>query len=191
MRFLAIAALFVCSITAFAQKPCDFGVNVTDSIGTYRATKETLVYEKNFAGNSAYIFNSIAVSDGLPTLNVQFIEKSYDFIRAVCFVANPNLYLKFETGKIVPLLHIPQQRGGSLVRDEKGMNNRVLSGYFVFRKDDADFLKTSPISLMRIKFATDTADYIIRREFNAELDGKTYNPANYFLDFYHCINDSN
>jgi hypothetical protein len=191
MRFLAVAAFFIYSISSFAQKPCDFSVNVTDSIGTYKVTKEMLVYEKNFGGNSAYIFNSIAVSDGLPTLNVQFIEKSYDFIKTRCFDANSKLYLQLENGKIVTLLHIPKESCGSMLRDDKGLNNRILSGYFVFRKDDADFLKTSPISMMRIKFATETSDYIVRKELKAELDGQTYNPAHYFLDYYHCINDSN
>lgn len=191
MRLLAVAVFLFCSLSAFAQKPCDFSVNVTDSIGTYKATKETLVYEKNFGGNSAYVFHSIAVADGLPTLNVQLIEKSYDFIKARCFDANSKLYLQLENGKIVTLLHLPKESCGSMVRDEKGINNRVLTGYFVFKKDDADFLKTSPVSLMRIKFATETSDFIIRRAIKAELDGKLYEPANYFLDFYHCINDSN
>jgi len=191
MRFLAVAIFLICSLSAFAQKPCDFSVNVTDSIGTYKATKDKLVYEKNFGGNSAYIFESIAVSDGLPTLNIQFIEKSYDFIKARCFDANSKLYVQLENGKIVTLLHIPQESCGSMVRDEKGLNNRILTGYFVFKKDDADFLKTSPVSMMRIKFAAETSDYIIRKELKAELDGQTYNPANFFLDFYHCINESN
>ena len=191
MRFLCLAAFLVYNLSVVAQKPCDFSVNVSDSIGTYKATKETLIYEKVFAGNASYVFHSIAVSDGLPTLNVQFIEKSFDFIKAKCFDANSKLYLQLENGKIVTLLHIPKESCGSMVRDEKGFNNRVLAGYFVFRKDDADFLKTSPISMMRIKFSTDSADYIIRKELKAELDGRTYNPANYFLDFYHCINENN
>ncbi len=182
--------MFVCS-AALAQKPCDFSVNVTDSIGTYKATKEMLVYEKVFAGNASYIFNSIAVSDGLPTLNIQFIEKSADFIKARCLDANSRLYLQLENGRIVTLLHLPKESCGSMVRDDKGFNNRILTGYFVFKKDDADYLKTSPVSLMRIKFATETADFIVRNAIKAELDNQLYTPSTYFMDYYHCINTAN
>jgi hypothetical protein len=42
---------------------------------TYKATKEYLMSEKNFGGNSSYIFNSLSNADGLPILNVQIIEK--------------------------------------------------------------------------------------------------------------------
>ncbi len=35
-----------------------------------------MINEKNFAGNSSYIFYSLALTDGLPTLTVQLIQKS-------------------------------------------------------------------------------------------------------------------
>ncbi|SCY12641.1 hypothetical protein [Flavobacterium caeni] len=189
MRFLAVAALFYCGL-AFAQKPCDFSVNVTDSTGTYKATKEVLLYEKNFAGHASYMFASIAVTDGLPTLNLQLLEKSQEFIKARCFDAGSKLYLQLENGKIVTLLHLPKESCGSMVRDDNGFNNRILTGHFLFKKDDADFLKTSPISLLRIKFATEATDYIMRPAFKAEIDNQLYQPASYFVDYYHCINAS-
>jgi hypothetical protein len=34
----------------------EYSSNVTDSTGTYKATKEYLMSEKNFGGNSSYIF---------------------------------------------------------------------------------------------------------------------------------------
>lgn len=191
MRIASVVAVLFLSLSAFAQKPCDFSVNVTDSIGQYKATKDYLVYEKNFAGTATYIFNSIAISDGLPTLNIQFLEKSSGFIKAKCLDANSRVYLQLDNGKIVTLLHIPQESCGSMVRDESGMYNRVLTGYFVFKKDDSEFLKTSPVNLMRVKFGTETTDYIIKRNLNAELNGQNYTPANYFMDYFHCINESN
>lgn len=191
MRVFAFLAFVLSGWTCMAQKPCDFSVNVTDSIGTYKSTKELLMYEKVFAGTSAYIFNSITISDGLPTLNIQMIDKSQEFIKARCFDANSKVYLQLENGKIVTLLHLPQESCGSMVRDSNGLNNRILTGEFMFRKDDADFLKTSPVSLMRIKFATETTDFIIKKAIRAELDDKLYAPANYFMDYFHCINASN
>ncbi|MFT3796346.1 hypothetical protein [Flavobacterium sp.] len=191
MRFLTFLAVLLFSGSIFAQKPCDFSVNVTDSIGQYKVTKDYIVYEKVFAGNSSYIFNSIAISDGLPTLNVQFIEKSSDFIKAKCLDANSKIFLQLENGKIVTLLHVAQESCGTMVRDEKGMYNRVLTGYFLFKKDDSEYLKKSPVSLMRIKFSTETVDYIIKNAIKAELNNQLYTPANYFMDYFHCINESN
>ena len=191
MRFLAIAIFFLFNTIVSAQKPCEFNVNVNDSIGQYKATKDYLMYEKNFAGTSSYIFYSISITDGLPMLNVQFLEKSNDFIKAKCFDANSKLYLQLDNGKIVTLLHIAEESCGMMLRDEKSMNNRILTGNFVFKKDDSDYLKTASVNLIRVKFAAEMTDYIVKKELNAELDGKTYMPANYFLDYFHCINESN
>jgi hypothetical protein len=60
---------------SFAQTPCDYSENISDSIGTYKSTREYMISEKNFAGNSSYIFYSLALTDGLPTLNIQLIQK--------------------------------------------------------------------------------------------------------------------
>lgn len=191
MRFLALIILFSFSSIAFAQKPCDYSMNVVDSTGQYRVTKDYLVYEKVFAGNSSYIFNSIAVSDGVPTLNVQFVEKSFDFIKSKCFDKNSKIYIQLENGKIVTLIHIDKESCASMVRDENGMNNRLLTGYFLFKKDDFEYLKHSPVSYIRFRFTTETADYIYKKNLNAELDGNTYQPATYFMDYFHCIEDEN
>jgi hypothetical protein len=56
------------------QAPCEYSSNVTDSTGTYKATKEYLMSEKNFGEFELYFFNSLSNADGLPILNVQ-IEK--------------------------------------------------------------------------------------------------------------------
>ena len=181
--------LFV-TTTLLAQKPCEFTTDVNDSIGTYKSTKEYLVYEKNFGGKASYIFNSLAITDGVPSLNVQFIEKSYDFIKAKCFDKTSRLYIQLNNGKIVTLLHAEQDNCGNMIRDDKGMNNRILTGYFLFRIDDFQALKESGISYIRIKFSTDTEDYIMKKEFTAELDSQIYKPESYFLDYFHCIEEN-
>ena len=48
-------------------------------------------------------------------------------------------------------------------------------------------LKSSPLSLMRIKYLTDLEDYIIKKEFTSELDNKVYQPENYFIKNISCI----
>jgi hypothetical protein len=191
MKYLFHSFALLMTMMTFAQKPCDFTTDVKDSLGTYKSTKEYLLYEKNFAGNSNYIFATMVVTDGMPILNVQFIEKNSGFIKAKCFDTNSKVYLQLNNNKIVTLIHIDEESCGTMVRDDKGLNNRILTGYFVFRKEDYADLKSSPISFIRIKYATDVADFILKKELNAELDGKTYQPDTYFINYFHCLEGAN
>lgn len=187
MKQLFSLTLFLLTITAFAQKPCEYSVNVNDSIGTYKATNEYLMSEKYFGGNFNYIFFSLAQTDGLPTLNLQSIQKSKDFIKANCFDKNSKIFLQLENGKIVTLLHIDQESCGTLVRDDKGFDNRVNTGVFMFMKDNFEELKKSPISIMRIKYLTNIEDYVVKRELNSELTGKATHPNTYFIENIRCV----
>ena len=187
MKHLLLLALFLFSCSLFAQKPCDYSANVTDSIGTYKSTKEYLISEKNFAGKSSYIFYSLALTDGLPTLSIQLIQKSKDFMKVNCFDKNSKLFLQLNNGKIITLLHVDQENCGTLLRDDKGFDNRINSGVFMFVKGSFEELKNAPVSMMRIKYLTDTEDYIFKKEFKSELTNEVYNPETYFINYLHCI----
>ncbi len=187
MKKVIVPFIFLISSSLFAQKTCEYSVDVKDSIGTYKSTKEYMIYEKNFAGNNSYIFISMDLTDGTPSLKLQLIQKSKQFLKANCFDKNSKLFFQLNNGKIVTLLHIDQEICGSLVRDDKGFDNRVLVGSFMFIKGSMEDLKSSPVNLMRIKYLTDVEDYIIRKEFTAELDGKAYEPESYFQNYLHCI----
>ena len=187
MRPTITIILIMLSVTVFAQKTCDYSVNVTDSIGTYKSTKEYMISEKNFAGNSSYIFYSLALTDGLPTLNVQLIQKSKEFMKANCFDKNSKLFLQLNNGKIITLIHINQENCGTMIRDDKGFDNRLISGSFMFVKDSFEDLKSSPVSMMRIKYLTDTEDYILKKEFKSELNNEVYQPEAYFINNLHCV----
>ncbi len=187
MKKLLLTTLLLLSLNTFAQTACDYATNVKDSIGTYKATKEYLVSEKNFAGTSSYIFYSMALTDGLPTLNVQMIQKSKGFMKANCFDKNSKLYLQLNNGKVITLLHTNLEYCGSMIRDDKGFDNRVIVGTFMFMKGTMEDLKSSPISLMRIKYLTDIEDYIVKKELVSELNGKTYEPETYFIKNLRCV----
>lgn len=187
MKKLFFGAVLMFSLIAIAQRPCEFTTDVKDSLGSYKSTKEYLVYEKNFGGNSSYIFYSIVVSDGTPMLQVQLLEKSQGFIKAKCFDKNSKIYLQLNNNKIVTLLHTNDESCGTMVRDEKGVNNRVLSGYFMFRKEDYEDLKKSELSFIRIKFGAEATDYMMRKAIKSELDGQLYEPERYFLNYFHCL----
>jgi len=187
MKFLFLAML-TCT-TLFAQKPCDFSSNVKDSVGTYKSTKEYLVYEKNYGGTMSTMHFSLALTDELPTLNMQLINKSKDFIKANCLDKNSRIHLQLNNGKIITLIHIDQENCGASVRDDKGFNNRILQGFFMFMNNTFADLKSSPISVMRIKYATETVDYIFKQELKSETDGNVYYPENYFIDTLHCLDN--
>jgi len=187
MKQLFTLTIFLLTLTAFAQKPCEYSTNVTDSIGSYKITNEYLVNEKNFGGTSNYIFFSLAQTDGLPTLNVQLIQKSKEFIKANCFDKNSKIFLQLQNGKIVSLMHINQENCGTLIRDEKGFDNRVNTGIFLFMKDNYEELKKSPVTLMRVKYLTNIEDYIVKSEFTSEMNGKVFHPNTYFMDNIRCV----
>lgn len=187
MKQLLAITLFFISLNSFAQKPCEYNMNVTDSIGSYKSTVEYMISEKNFAGNSGYIFFSLALTDGMPTLNVQLIQKSKDFIKANCFDKNSKIFLQLNNGKIITLIHIDEENCGSLIRDDKNFDNRIITGSFMFMKNSFEELKSSPVSTMRIKYLTDTEDYILKKEFKSELTNEIYNPETYFINNLKCI----
>ncbi len=179
-------AIFLFSLQSFGQKPCEYTTNITDSIGTYKSTKEYMIAEKNFAGTSSYIFFSLAVADGMPLLNVQLIQKSKDFIKANCFDKNSKLFLQLNNGKVVTLIHSDQENCGTMLRDDKGFDNRLTAGTFMFMKDSFEELKKSPVSMMRIKYLTDTEDYVLKKQFTSELNNEVYEPETYFVQNIDC-----
>jgi hypothetical protein len=187
MNKFALLLIFIINATLFAQKNCEYSTNVKDSIGTYKSTKEYMIYEKNFAGNKSYIFFSLVATDGTPTLNLQLIQKSKDFMKANCFDKNSKIFLQLNNGKIITLLHIDQENCGTMVRDDAGFDNRLLAGTFMFMKGSFEDLKSSPVNLMRIKYLTDIDDYIFRKEFTAEMDNQVYQPDSYFINYLHCV----
>ena len=187
MKHLLTLAFLLFTISLLAQKPCEYSANVNDSIGTYKATKEYMISEKNFGGTSSYIFYSLALTDGIPTLSVQLLQKSKGFMKANCFDKDSKLFLQLNNGKIVTLIHIEQENCGTMIRDDKGFDNRVNSGIFMFTKDGFDDLKKSPVSLMRIKYLTESEDYILKKEFKSELNNETYYPETYFMENLRCL----
>jgi hypothetical protein len=186
MKHVLAIALFIFSLQSFAQKPCEYTTNVTDSIGTYKSTKEYMIAEKNFAGTSSYIFFSLAVADGMPLLNVQLIQKSKGFMKANCFDKNSKIFLQLNNGKVVTLIHMDQENCGSMLRDDKGFDNRITPGTFMFMKDSFEELKKSPVSMMRIKYLTDTEDYVLKKQFTSELNNEVYEPETYFVQNIDC-----
>lgn len=190
MKHFFLIALLLTQVGLWAQKDCVFETNMTDSIGTYKETKQKIVHEKNFGGSSSFLFFSLASDNGTPLLNFQSIHKSKDFMKAICFNNASKIYLQLDNGKIITLLISEDGDCGSTLRDEKtGMNMRLTSASFYFMKNSFEELKKSTVTLMRVKYATETIDYIIKKEIISELNGEISNPQNFFIDFLNCIKE--
>jgi len=119
-------------------------------------------------------------------LNVQLIQKSKGFMKANCFDKNSKLFLQLNNGKVVTLIHMDQENCGSMLRDDKGFDNRITPGTFMFMKDSFEELKKSAVSMMRIKYLTDTEDYVLKKQFTSELNNEVYEPETYFIQNIDC-----
>ena len=184
---IVLALFLFVNLNVFAQKPCEIDTNITDSLGTYKSTKQFIIFERSFAGNSTDILFSLTSNNGILGLETQILRRSSGFIKANCFDANSRIYLQLNNGKIVTLLFVGNETCGTLIRNENSPASRIMSGSFVFSKDNYEDLKVSPVTFMRVKFAGETVDYPFKTEFTAELDKKTYQPESYFINYLECV----
>jgi hypothetical protein len=185
---ILIIHLFIASLL-WSQKNCDFASQVSDSLGTYRSTKEYLIFERVFGNSEQFLYANLNNADGTPYLTLQYIQKNNQFINAQCFDENSKIYLQLENGKVVTLIHTNDETCGNFVINEEGKHVRVLVGNFFFLKNNLDELKSQPITMLRVKFGTDHRDFVIKEFLESETLKKTYRPAFYFGDYLHCVLD--
>lgn len=189
MKNLFFALFLFLNLSALAQKPCEIDSDIKDSLGTYKSTKQYVVFERSFAGNSTDIFFALSSNNGVLGLETQILQRSQDFIKALCYDANSKIYLQLNNGKIVTLFYPGTETCGNLLRDEKSGNNRITSATFYFTKENFEDLKSSPVTFMRIKFAGEMVDYPFRTAFVSELDKKVYEPETYFINYLKCLDN--
>lgn len=189
MKKLLLAFTLFLSLTAIGQKPCEIDSDIKDSLGSYKSLKQQMIFERSFAGNSTNIFFALSSNNGVLAVEAQFLTRSADFISANCFDAGSKIYLQLNNNKIITLLFNGGDTCGTLVRDEKNGNNRIISGTFLFTKENFEDLKVSPVTFMRVKFAGETIDYPFKTEFVSELDKIKYEPEKYFMDYLKCLDN--
>jgi len=67
------------------------------------------------------------------------------------------------------------------------VNNRIISGTFLFSKENFEYLKTSPVTFMRVKYSGETVDFPFKTQLVSEIDKTTTEPENYFINYLKCI----
>ena len=187
MKNIVLALFLFTSLCAFSQKPCEIDTDVTDSLGTYKSTKQYMIFERSFAGNSTNIFFSLTNNNGILGVEAQILLHSSEFLKAVCFDTKSKIYLQLNNGTIITLLYTGNDTCGTLLRDEKKENNRILTGFFAFAKENYEDLKLSPVTFMRVKFSGETIDYPFKTEFVSEMNKIKYQPESYFIYYLECI----
>ena len=171
-----------------AQKPCEFTINVKDSIGTLKETKSCVVYERVFGGKTTLISLSLASANDTPILKLQHIQKSKAFETPICFEKGSKIVIQLSNGKIYTMLYADEPKCDDLIYNEtEKLNNRYVEANFLFLKDDFEDLKRYPISFMRVRYAGENTDYVIQKELDCETLVETYFPANFFIDNFNCI----
>lgn len=188
MKKLLVLLLLGTSLITFAQADCNTTVETTEDGIEIKNTKDYLMFERVFGGSTEFMFFSLTKSDGIPILNFQNLSKSTGFPDIYCIDENSRIYFQLTNGKIITLLSAQEEHCASMLYDsEEKKNISILTSSFVFTKGTLEELEKSPISLMRIKYTTETVDYAIKKKIEGETVKGTFYPENYFINFLKCI----
>lgn len=186
-KILTVLAFFLSLYTNAQQIKCEYDLEEKTDSTYLKKTQDYLVHEKDLGSNKDFIQFSLINSDGTLYLNFQLLQKSKDFIKSNCFDATSKISLQLSNGKIVTLISAGEACS-QLVFDDKEKNNiRILNNYFLFGKNGFEDLKKYPISLMKVKYQTDTVDYVFKKDLKSENIKGDYTPENYFINYLKCI----
>jgi hypothetical protein len=93
--------------------------------------QKNIWWARRILGNSSYIFHTLTSDDGIPVLNVQLIEKVKISWKQIVFWQNSNYIYNWIMVKSLYSIY-DQENCGSLIRDDKGFDNRLSIECFYF-----------------------------------------------------------
>ena len=189
MKRLLFITILLLETAIYAQKPCEFASDFTDSIGSYKETKTKIMHERIFGNSSSYLIFSLVKATDVPVLKLQTINKSKDFIKVNCFEKNSRIFVQLANGKVITLMIADEGNCGTMLRDAAQTSNiRVTSANFLFMINSLEDLKKSPVTMVRVRYSsTETVDYIIKETLVSEMDKETYNPDRFFIENIPCL----
>lgn len=188
MKKIILLFLFVPLFHVAQTKDCNYDWEEKTDSTLIKVLPKKLIYERVFGNSKEFIQFGLMNNNGVPTLSFQLIQKSTDFIPANCINKSSRIILQLENGKIISLLSINENVCSILTYDEVDKSNiRILTGYYVFTKDNYEELKKSPVSIMRIQYVNGGKDYVIEKEIQSELMKSTFHPYIFFMNDLPCI----
>lgn len=171
-----------------AQCELDFEVS-NDSVQLKRF-KEQLLYEMDMGKKRESLFFSLIESEGIPLLEVQYLQRSPDFIPTQCFNNKSLVSIQLLNGQVVSLRHVAEETCSTLVYDAPEKTNiRILSTYFRILDNDVDKLMESPVSLLQIRFSLEQKTFVIKNELASSIVNQSYRPARFFQENLDCLKD--
>lgn len=191
IKKIVVLLVFSLNLVSLAQnKDCSIDFEEKTDSTYIKKTTDFMLHEKVFGNSTELVMASILNNNGTVLLSLQMIQKSPEFIPAFCFDKSSKIYFQLNNGKIITLLNVSEDTCASNSFDTETKNNiKVITNYFVFVSENYQDLKTSPISLMRIKYLGETKDYAVRTELKSEILNKTVNPSLFFIDNLNCIDN--
>ncbi len=176
-------------VISFGQiKDCQYDFEEKTDSTSIKSLSEQIVYEKVFGTSRKFVHFKLLNNDGVPILNIQYVEKSTEFIPNKCLDLSSKMVFQLANGKFVTLKSISENACSSLLYNEQDKSNiRILEGYFVFTTPNYEDLKTSPLSMMRIQFVGDKEDFNFKDELQSEITETTFYPTKIFMYYLKCI----
>ena len=188
MKKYLLTLVFLPLLAAAQNKDCQYEVEEKTDSTSLKVLKEVLIDEKIFGNTNEYLFFSLLNNDGVPMLEIQVLQKSKDFIPTKFINPLSNIILQLKNGKSLTLIANTEESCSVLNYDSKDQNNiRILTGFFFFGKTNYEELKNSPVMLMRIQFAGDSKDYVVKNELSSETLQTKSKPDVFFMNNIKCI----
>ncbi|MGL5277072.1 hypothetical protein [Myroides sp.] len=188
LTFLLLITLLCTTISQAQTKNCSIDYEeVTDSL-SIKKTNNVLVYEFNRVSSTSSLFFSLITTNGVPFLNIQYLQKSPDFIPINCVARKSMVSIKLVNGTTISAHYIDEDKCDTYTYDQQGQKNiRILDANFYIKKEHLALLKQSPISLVQIRFAGSTELFVIESELKSTIVDVKTSPTRFFIDNIPCI----
>lgn len=167
--------------------PCDLDYEIQNDSVQVKRYHQTLIYELDMGKNGESLFANLIEIGDTPLLEIQYIQKSTDFIPLLCFDRRSMLSIQLLNGTVVSLRHFNTDICSNFIYDKDQKNIRVINSYFKLEPKDFDILKASKISMIRIRFLTDIKTYSIKNELYSNSHATSFEPALFFQKSIPCL----
>lgn len=189
-RIFKLAFFLLIVHCSFSQeKLCDFEINTVTDTSSTRVLTDEIVDESVFGSTTSFLTFKMFEVDGVLGINIQYLQKSKDFLSPICIDKNTKILLDLSNGKQVKLVNSTDlETCNELQYDAVNKNNlRILSGYFYFTPENFMDLKTEKVYLIKITANTGDINFVIKPKIKSEIYKTETTPDTYFIENLKCL----